>query len=198
MNLSYLTFHFPGLAHVRCVFTTRLGGHSSGPYAGGNLSFDVGDDPQAVRANREELRTALGFARWQELRQVHGQTLHYDLEADNFDGPTLDGDGLCTSQSDCALVMKTADCQAILLADMDGEHIAALHCGWRGNAGNFPANGVRAFCAQYGVDPARIVVVAWPGPRCSSPGPRWRAKCCPRSWPRWRPRSMCCLSTKPC
>ena len=35
---------------------------------------------------------------------------------------------------------------------MEGRYVAALHCGWRGNAGNFPANAVRKFCAQYQVD----------------------------------------------
>lgn len=162
MPVSYLSFHFPGLTHIHCVFTTRQGGHSTGLYAGANLSFDVGDDPQAVRANRDELRQALGFNRWQELRQVHGQDIHYDLEEDFFSGAELEGDGLATSQPGCALVMKTADCQALLLTDLDGQHIAALHCGWRGNAGNFPGNAVRAFCAHYSVDPTRLMVVRGP------------------------------------
>ncbi|GAB1409733.1 polyphenol oxidase family protein [Desulfovibrionales bacterium] len=162
MPISFFSFHFPGLKHIHCVFTTRLGGHSTGSHAAANISLEVGDDPQAVQANRDEIRQALGFSQWQELRQVHGQEIYYDLDADFFHGPSLEGDGLCTSRQNCALVIKTADCQALLLTDVEGRHIAALHCGWRGNAGNFPANAVRAFCAHYSVDPARLMVVRGP------------------------------------
>ena len=162
MNLEYLDFRFPGLDNVRCVFTTRTGGHSTGAHSRGNMSLEVGDDADAVRANREELRQTLNIRVWQELRQVHGQAVYMDMEDDFFDGARVEGDGLGTNRPGHALVMKTADCQAILLADMDGRHVAALHCGWRGNAGNFPAAGVRKFCACYGVDPARVLVVRGP------------------------------------
>lgn len=160
--MNYLDFRFPGLDNVRCVFTTRLAGHSADAYGLGNLSLEVGDDEAAVRANREELRRELGFTVWQELHQVHEQAVYMELEDDCMSGATLDGDGLCTSRPGHALVMKTADCQAILLADMSGKHVGALHCGWRGNAGNFPAAGVRKFCAYYGVDPTRVLVVRGP------------------------------------
>lgn len=162
MPVEFLDFRFPGLNNVRCVFTTRNGGRSAGAYAQANMSLEVGDDPEAVRANREEVRSRLGFRVWQELRQVHEQAVYIDLEEDYFDGAKVDGDGLCTTRQGHALVIKTADCQAILLADMAGKHIAALHCGWRGNAGNFPAAGVRKFCARYGVDPTQVLVVRGP------------------------------------
>ena len=162
MSLQYIDFRFPGLDNVRCAFTTRMGGHSAGVYAHSNLSLEVGDEEEKVRANRAQLRQDLGFECWQELRQVHGQDMHVDLEDDFFAGATLEGDGLCTDRPGHALVIKTADCQAILLADKGGRHVAALHCGWRGNAGNFPAAGVRQFCAAYETDPADVFVVRGP------------------------------------
>lgn len=162
MSLKYLDFHFPGLENVRCAFTTRLGGHGAGAYAASNMSLEVGDDEQTVRANRTELRNDLGFQVWQELRQVHGQTMHMNLEDDFFDGVKLEGDGLCTGLPGHALIIKTADCQPILLADNSGRHVAALHCGWRGNAVNFPAAGVRDFCAAYGLDPSDVLAVRGP------------------------------------
>ncbi len=162
MSLGYIDFHFPGLENVRCAFTTRQGGHGVGTYAQSNMSLEVGDDEKAVRANRAELRKALGFEVWQELRQVHGQTMHMDLDDDFFDEIKLEGDGLCTSRTGHALVIKTADCQPILLADSSGRHVGALHCGWRGNAVNFPAAGVREFCAAYGLDPCDVLAVRGP------------------------------------
>ena len=162
MPLEFIEFRFPGLRNVRCVFTTRRGGHSGGAFAQANLSLEVGDDEGAVRANRAELRGLLGLKVWQELRQVHGQTMHADLEGDFFEEVKLEGDGLCASRPGHALVIKTADCQPILLAHSAGRHVAALHCGWRGNAVDFPAAGVRRFCAAYDLDPSEVLAVRGP------------------------------------
>ena len=162
MSLELIDFRFPGLDKVRCVFTTRNGGHSSGAYGQANMSLEVGDDAAAVRANRSRLSRTLGSPVWQELRQVHGQTMHSDLEDDCLEGAELEGDGLCTSRPGHALVIKTADCQPILLAHAAGRHVAALHCGWRGNVVNFAASGVRHFCAAYGLSPSEILAVRGP------------------------------------
>lgn len=162
MKPECIDFRFPGLDSVRCVFTTRGGGCSAGLWASANLSLEVGDDADAVRANREALRRDLGIGTWQELRQVHGRIVRMDLEDDFFEGAVLEGDGLCTSRPGRALVMKTADCQALLMADRTGRHVAALHCGWRGNAIDFPGEGVRTFCGRYGLSPADVLVVRGP------------------------------------
>lgn len=162
MSLDHLDFRFPGVPGVRCVFTARGGGRSESPWASANLSLEVGDDPAAVHANRTAVREALGLGVWQELRQIHGQAMHLDLKADFFEGPTLEGDGLATDRPGHALVIKTADCQALLMTDTAGRYVAALHCGWRGNAMNFPAHGVRAFCDRYGLSPAEVLVVRGP------------------------------------
>lgn len=162
MTLKILEFHFPGVDNVACAFTTRRGGHSQGAFAQANMSLEVGDDQEAVRANREELRRSLNFSVWQELTQVHGQDVHMDLKEDFFDGPAIKGDGLCSDRAGHGLIIKTADCQAILLTDTKGRYVGALHCGWRGNAGNFPANAVRKFCARYQVDPSQVLAVRGP------------------------------------
>lgn len=162
MNLEILEFHFPGVDNVACAFTTRRGGHSQSAFAQANMSLEVGDDQEAVRANREELRRSLNFSVWQELTQVHGQDVHMDLKEDFFDGPAIKGDGLYTDRAGHGLIIKTADCQAILLTDTKGRYVGALHCGWRGNAGNFPANAVRKFCARYQVDPSQVLAVRGP------------------------------------
>jgi YfiH family protein len=162
MSIERIDFRFPGLPGVRWGFTARGGGRRAGPGGSSNLCREVGDDKAAVQANREALRHELGLRVWQELRQVHGQDVHMDLEGDFFEGAKLEGDGLCTSRPGHALVMKTADCQALLMTDRAGRHVAALHCGWRGNALNFPAAGVGAFCRRYGISPAEVLVVRGP------------------------------------
>jgi YfiH family protein len=157
-----LDFHFPDLPHIHCIFTTRLGGKSTGPFGEANLSLDVGDDPAHVLANRIALKEHMGVVRWQELRQVHGCEVLPDNGEDDLEGSERQGDGLYTDAHQTALVIKTADCQPILLTDTHGRALAALHCGWRGNAANFPGHGVRAFCAAYGLDPSDVLAIRGP------------------------------------
>lgn len=163
MPAGILTFAFPGLDRVGCAFTTREGGASAPPFDGRNLSFDVGDEPEAVLANREEVRRELGFRHWQETRQVHGTGIAFDPDpALPQDRPATEADGMTTAAPGTALVIKTADCQPILLAHASGRYVAGLHAGWRGNVADFPGIGVRAFCARYGLEPKDVLAVRGP------------------------------------
>lgn len=169
MALTFLPFLFPGVPHVRCAFQCR--GLTPPPavsapdadYAGGNLSLDVNDDAENVRARRRALAATLGVDDWVELRQVHGDALLFEPEpADPEQPSTLEADGAATSRPRRALMIKTADCQPILLADTSGRHVAALHAGWRGNRCNFPGSGVDRFCARYGISPRDVFAVRGP------------------------------------
>src|SRR5215210_6544767 len=69
-------------AHVKALVTTRAGGVSGGAFASLNLGTGAGDDPNAVRENREILRRALpAEPRW--LKQVHGTRV---IDADDYCG----------------------------------------------------------------------------------------------------------------
>lgn len=161
--LCLIPFAFPGAPRVRCAFTTRSRGASNGPYGRGNLSFDVGDDAQAVMANRLALRERLGFRQWRECKQVHGPEVVFDpAPGELLETEEREGDGLATSRPGLALCIKTADCQPVLLAHKGGKHVAALHVGWRGNVLGLPATGVARFCAAYGLDPGDVYAVRGP------------------------------------
>ncbi|BBD07310.1 polyphenol oxidase family protein [Desulfovibrio ferrophilus] len=161
MDMNYLPFVFPGLQNIGCAFGLR--GKDSGPFGSNNISLDVGDDKASVRANRKHLQDALGFEYWQEVRQVHGQQIIFDPEPGSIEEPgTLEADGLATTRPGLALVIKTADCQPILLAHKSGKHIAALHAGWRGNVLKFPATGVRDFCEEYDISASDVMAVRGP------------------------------------
>lgn len=176
--MTIIPFSFPGLPNIQAAFTTRLGGVSRLPYAQANLSREVGDEKARVLANRQILRRRLGFARWFETRQVHGVKMAIVPGPDAGAGtplddlsacPVLEADGSATSCPGLALVVKTADCQPILLAHQGGRHVAALHCGWRGNRQDFPQKGVAAFCAAFDLRPVDILAVRGPslGPGAS-------------------------------
>lgn len=162
-GVIFLPFAFPGLPQVGVAFTTRMGGISSKPFDRANLSMDVGDDPAKVLANRKGLKQSLGFSSWQELVQVHGTRMIFDPEpADVYDVPALEADGQATAKVGQALVVKSADCQPLLLAHASGKYVAALHVGWRGNVQGFPTLGTKAFCEKYGLDPSEVLAVRGP------------------------------------
>lgn len=170
MAISYIPFAFPGVSGVRCAFQTRVQGHSSGGYGGGNLSFVTKDVRASVIANRQDLHTALGLDSIAELSQVHGDVFHFEPPAVAVeDAPRLEGDGFACSRPGLGLMIKTADCQPLLLTHKAGKHIAALHVGWRGNRINFPASGVALFCEHYGLEVQDVFAVRGPslGPGCA-------------------------------
>lgn len=143
---------------ARGGFTSRSGGVSTGPYAapeGGGLDLGthVGDDPAAVRANRERLAEAVGRpVTW--MRQVHGAEVRIlgsaAVEASGHgegpwpgEGPAADAapgrsavvveagecDALAAPPGDrTALAVMVADCVPVLLADPTGR-VAAAHVG---------------------------------------------------------------------
>ena len=169
MDLTFLPFRFPGVPSVRCAFQCR--GLTPPPaaqvplsgYAGGNLSLETGEDPGPVRARRRALAAALGVDGWAELRQVHGDALIFEPDpTDPECAATREADGACATRPRLALMIKTADCQPVLLASTSGRHIAALHVGWRGNRADFPGSGVARFCARYGLSPREVFAVRGP------------------------------------
>lgn len=163
----------PGLAHA---VTTRQGGVSQGPYAGLNLGYRVGeaagDDPAAVRENLGRVRGALGLKRLVFARQVHGTEIVAvggQREADEEMRAIAEADGLATDQPGVGLLIKQADCQAVILYAPEKGVVANLHVGWRGNVANMPAKGVAFLLERYGVEPAEIKAGVSPslGPCCA-------------------------------
>lgn len=163
MAVSGINFAFPGIPHVRCFFQNRLGGESTGAYMASNISMDVGDNPKHVVYNRLRLQKELGIRSWCELKQVHGNVVKFDPpETPSGEAATLEADGSATNNPFKALVIKTADCQPVLLAHKSGKYIAGLHVGWRGNRIAFPVSGVEAFCTKYSISPSDVFAVRGP------------------------------------
>ncbi len=164
MAMTMIPFAFPGLPGVGAAFGGADGNGAGEDASGeGNIAFGAGDDPARVLANRMEMRTRLGFSSWHSLRQIHGAEMVFEPEAMDLSAPSIhEGDGLATAMPGKALIVKTADCQPILLAHASGEYVGALHVGWRGNVQRFPVSGVRDFCSHYGIKPQDVLAVRGP------------------------------------
>lgn len=155
-------FNFPGLARVRCVFTTRRGGCSPSEFASNNLSFAVGDQPQNVHSNRDRLQAKLLFDSWQELEQIHSTQMIFCSKAEKISRHPLKGDALATDKTKKALMIKTADCQPVLLTDSSGQYIAALHVGWRANQAGAPGLWINEFCNYFQLQARDVLAVRGP------------------------------------
>ena len=129
---DWLRPRWPAPAGIKAVFTTRAGGVSTKPFNTMNLGSHVGDLPDAVAANREEMRQAVGTSRLTFLNQVHGTAVEL-LVPDSLDGQSADA--AMTTCPGLACTVMVADCLPMLLATQDGSAIAAVHAGWRGLAG---------------------------------------------------------------
>jgi len=148
---------------VRAFWTSRTGGNSLAPFDSLNLGEHCDDDPARVAANRRRLSEWLaagGQARheldpepkW--LRQVHGtRVVHLDEWQ-----PGIEADAAWTDRPGRIAAILTADCLPILIADVRGRCIAAVHAGWRGLA----AGVIEQTLASLPVRPDELM--AWIGP----------------------------------
>jgi YfiH family protein len=162
---------FSGLTHaVGC----RRGGSSRAPFDGMNLSLGVGDDPQAVAANRRHLQRLTGGGVHIYTRQIHGSTIRIISRSVKECAETIQSlrepaDALITDVPGVRLLIQTADCQAVMLFDPQKRVVANIHCGWRGSAANIIGHTVQRMAAQFGCDPGRITAAIGPslGPCCA-------------------------------
>lgn len=124
------------------AFTGRVGGVSDHPFSSLNLAGKVGDDPLAVRANRDRAGAILGLERGRlaVVNAVHGGEVAVVDRAGEVD----DVDALITTEVGLGLVALAADCVPVALLDVEAGMVAAVHCGWKGiGAGIVPATVTR-------------------------------------------------------
>ncbi|KAF1698834.1 multi-copper polyphenol oxidoreductase [Pseudoxanthomonas suwonensis] len=165
---AVLPADWPPPPGVRAFTSLRHGaGVSRPPFDCFNLGARNGDDPDAVAANREELRRRLQLPShpyW--LRQVHG-TAVLRLDAPLARPRPADqepaADAAVTSVPGAVAAILTADCLPVVFAAGDGSEVGAAHAGWRGLA----AGVLEATVAAMRTPPHALR--AWLGPAA---GPR--------------------------
>ena len=149
---------------VEAVVTARSGGVSAGAYASLNISFSVGDEPEAVLENRRRVARAVGadLSDFVFSRQVHGAGVRVVTAVDRgagafaVDDAVPEADVLVTADPAVVLAILAADCVPVVLYDPVAHVLACVHAGWRGTVARACAAGVTAM-AGLGARPARIV-----------------------------------------
>lgn len=153
--MSYLRPEWPAPSAVRAATTLRDGGSSQGAYRSLNLGTHVGDEPAAVRENRERLRAALHLPTepcW--LEQVHGATV---VEAGTWPQPAC-ADACVARDPGSVCAVLAADCLPVLFCSRAGDRVAAAHAGWRGLAAGILDSTVSSLGLPGGE------ILAWLGP----------------------------------
>lgn len=115
--------------------------------AGDGATFNkYGADGGKVKESYDQLKKQFEIEDLVTLHQCHSADI-VKVNRANFsalDGAS--GDGLFTADCNLALGVLTADCYPVMLAGKN--HVAALHCGWRGTVKGIIAGAIKLFNAQ--------------------------------------------------
>lgn len=157
---------YPGLAHF--VFT-RLGGVSDSAFRSLNVSFSTGDNAEDVETNLSIIREIAGARSLRFMNQVHGNTIKILRERDFQDSADpFTADAMITDRPGVALLVKQADCQAVILYDPVRQVVSNVHCGWRGSVNGLLSAVVGTMRAEFRCDPSCLRAAIGPslGPCC--------------------------------
>lgn len=170
-KIEYYTCPAFDSAHIKHMFTTRIGGVSKKPFDSLNFaegSADVRDTAENVLANYRLAASQLGFDASDVCRAYQSHTANVMICDKNSRGmgitfarPQSGIDALVTAERGVVLSVRTADCVPILLCDTVAGVAAAVHSGWRGTAQRISAATVSAM-VSLGAQKERIVAAVGP------------------------------------
>jgi polyphenol oxidase len=155
-------------------FSTRPGGASELPASPGtaktrrervlNLGFTDWDARARVLENRGKFFGAIGAEQMHPvtLRQIHSDLAHRAKAASRASEAPR-GDALITRDPGVLLVVQTADCIPILLADTKRQAVAAIHSGWRGTLKRIAAKTLGRMHMEFGTQPEDVIAALGPG-----------------------------------
>lgn len=156
-------------------FSTRAGGVSelSANHQGHagtekvlNLGFTDWDSRQRVLENRRRFFASLSAAKMRVvgLRQIHSDIIHVVGSAKvPHHEQAPQGDALISCEPGALLVVQTADCIPILLADTKHRAVAAIHSGWRGTTRRIAEKTLGRMQMEFGTRPQDVIAALGPG-----------------------------------
>jgi polyphenol oxidase len=167
LSLSdFILPNWPAPANVHALQTTRgkanrEAGCSLAPYDNLNLGDHVKDNPMHVAQNRQLLSQFLpSEPAW--LNQTHSIQV---VNATNT-SCALDADASFSTQKNVVCVVMTADCLPVLLCDVNGKVVSAVHAGWRGLCDGALEAIIHEVCRAADIESNQLM--AWLGPAIGS------------------------------
>lgn len=168
-GVKYITFpKLEKCGAVRHIFSTRIGGVSSGQYSSMNMSFSGGDQRENVLKNYEKLCSCaeIDVKHLVLSRQTHTNNVKEVTECDCgtgiFKDSFSDVDGLITDRRGVALVTQYADCTPLLFCDPIKKVIATSHAGWRGTVKEIGRVTVEKMVNEYDCSAKDIIAAIGP------------------------------------
>ena len=154
---------------VKHCFTTRMGGVSKNEFSSLDLSFNRGDDIEAVKENFRRVAEAMEVPAGQIVcsDQTHTTNVRKVTAEDAGSGltkerPYHDVDGLITDVPGLMLATFYADCVPLYFVDPIRKAVGLSHSGWRGTVHKIGKITVQAMADQYGSRPEDIVAIIGP------------------------------------
>lgn len=144
-------------------FSTRSGGASEDGAL--NLGFTEGDSRERVLENRAKFLGAIGADKMRAvtLRQIHSDIVHRADSSEAAAAEAPAADALIAREPGILLVVQTADCIPILLADTKRRAVAAIHSGWRGTHCRIAAKTLGRMQLEFGTRPEDVIAALGPG-----------------------------------
>ncbi len=168
-GLSYFCFEkLSEFSEIKHGVFTRKGGVSSGVCEGLNVGIVPDDYDRNVRKNRELILKTFDGNYIVSTKQTHSKDVFTAKE--EFDtGKGIEADASITDQKGACLLIKTADCQAVILYDPVKKVIGNIHSGWRGSVANIIGETVSKMVKEFGSNPENIIAGIGPslGPCCA-------------------------------
>lgn len=130
-----------------------------------NLGFTDWDSRDNVTANRAHFFSALDADKMRvvTLKQIHSDIVHrLDAKETPHGGKAPAADALITREGGVLLVVQTADCVPLLLADTRTRAIAAIHSGWRGTVRRIAEKTLGRMQIEFGTRPQDVVAAIGP------------------------------------
>ena len=169
-ELVYLTF--PTITETGVaehLFSTRLGGVSSGYLGTMNLSYTRGDKKECVDENFRRIGQLLGcgLENFVFTDQTHTANVKRIGKEDCGKGilrqrDYSDIDGLVTNEPGVVLSAFFADCVPLYFVDPVKRAIGLSHSGWRGTVQKIGKVTVKKMQTEFGCNPSDIVVAIGP------------------------------------
>jgi YfiH family protein len=144
----------PGTVHA---FSTRRGDRQDltlGPHSSPN---------PMVHINRVRFLAAIGAPGWPilKLKQVHSGIVA-DFNDTSAANDAVEADAAITTLKGVMLAVQTADCVPILVSDVLGTAVAAIHAGWRGTAARIAETAILRLREKFSIDPKDLMASIGP------------------------------------